>query len=248
MVRKVRQEKQVTGELIYGIHPLLELLRARRRKVVSIYTTKPTPKQWRLIEKEMPKMPIPIQYVARDVLNRMAETTDHQGVVAWVKDFPFRKKPFDSSKHPFLLMLDSIQDPRNLGAILRSAYCAGVSGVIMTTKNSAPLRAVAMKSSAGLAEHLEIQRIPSAYAALQELKDDGYAIYLAALHGENAVAVSYDMPLCVVVGNEAVGIEKQLLRYGKVVTLPQKVSDISYNASVAAGILLFMIGSRNNII
>jgi len=248
MVKKGKQGKTPKGELIYGIHPVLEMLKARKRKAISIYTTKPTPKQWNLIERSMPRYPVPIQYVARDVLNRMAQTNEHQGVVAWVQELPFRKKSFDTKKYPFLVMLDNIQDPRNVGAILRSAYCTGVSGVIMTTRKSAPLSAVAMKASAGLAEHLEIQLVTSAQKALQELKEAGYEIYLAALYGENALTVSYDMPLCVVIGNEAIGIEKQLLRYGKVVTLPQKDADISYNASVAAGILLFTIGSTNKII
>lgn len=248
MARKPKKIRQATGELIYGVHSVLELLRAKRRKLISIYTTKPTPKQWQQIERALPSYPVAIQYVDREVLHRMANSTDHQGLVAWVNDFPFRSKPFDPEKHPFLLLLDNIQDPRNLGAILRSAYCTGVSGVMITARKSAPLNAVAMKSSAGLAEHLEMQRVPSAYAALQELQSAGYQIYLAALGGENAVDASYDMPLCVVIGNEAVGIEKQLLSYGKTVTLPQKEADISYNASVAAGILLFTISSRNNIV
>ncbi len=248
MVKKSKHGKTSKGELIYGMHPVLELLKARRRKVISIYTTKPTPKQWTLIERLMPRYPVQIQYVARDVLNRMAQTNEHQGVIAWVQEFPFRKKSFDAKKYPFLVMLDNIQDPRNVGAILRSAYCTGALGVIMTTRKSAPLSAVAIKASAGLAEHLEIQLVTSGQQALQELKDAGYSIYLAALHGENAINVSYDMPLCIVIGNEAIGIEKPLLRYGKIVTLPQKEADLSYNASVAAGILLFTIGSVNKII
>jgi 23S rRNA (guanosine2251-2'-O)-methyltransferase len=248
MVKKAKKIKQAEGVLIYGIHPVLELLRSKRRKLISIYTTKPVPKQWKLIEQAMPPYPVAIQYVDRGVLHRMANSIDHQGVVAWVKDFVFRKKPFEPSKQPFLLLLDNIQDPRNLGAILRSAYCTGVSGVIITLRQSAPLNAVTIKSSAGLAEHLEIQQVPSAPMALQELKRAGYEIYLAAHGGENAIASSYDMPLCLVIGNEAVGIEKQLLKYGKTVTLPQKEADISYNASVAAGILLFTISSRNKIV
>lgn len=248
MSKKSKKAKQAPGTLIYGIHPILELLRAKRRKLITLYTTKPTPKQWNVIEREMPTYPVAIQYVDREVLHRMAGTTDHQGVVAWVTDFVVRKKPFDPSSHPFLLFLDNIQDPRNLGAILRSAYCTGVSGVILTSRQSAPLNAVAMKSSAGLAEHLEIQQVPSAQGALQELKTAGYAIYLAALGGKNAVTASYGLPLCLVIGNEAIGIEKSLLKYGETITLPQKEADISYNASVAAGILLFTISSRNKLV
>lgn len=196
----------------------------------------------------MPKYHVPIQYVARDVLHRMVGTADHQGVVAWVQEFPFRKKPFDPLKHKFLLVLDSIQDQRNLGAMLRSAYCTGVDGVIMTARNSAPLHAVAVKSSAGLSEHLEIQVVPAIAPALQELGAAGYSVYLAALGGKNALTCEYQMPLCMVIGNEAVGISKPALRLGTQVMLPQKTSDISYNASVATGILLFMISSQKKLI
>ncbi len=245
----VRKKKNVQGELIFGIHPIIEVLKARRRKIISIYTTKPTPKQWKLIERVMPKKyTIPIQYVAREQLHRLAGTTDHQGVIAWVQPFPFRKKPFDVTSSPFLVMLDGIQDARNVGAILRSAYCTGASGVVITTKGSAPLNAAALKASAGLAEHLEIQLVSSAQAGIQELSDAGYAMYLAMLQGKNAATVSYKTPLCVVIGNEAVGIAKPLLKFGTAITLPQKIADVSYNASVAAGILLFMIGTQNNII
>lgn len=243
----IKKSKNVEGDLIYGIHPLLEVLRAKRRKVITIYTTKPTPKQWKQIEQLMPKYPVPIQYVSRDVLSRMAETSDHQSVVAWVQSFQYRQKPFDPSKSPFLLLLDSIQDARNLGAILRSAYCTGVNGVIITTKNSASLNAVVFKSSAGLAEHLEIMEVPQASTVIDELKKD-YQCYLATLGGKRADTVPYTMPLCLVIGNEAMGISKEILHKGIQITLPQKTADISYNASVAAGILLFMISTQNKLI
>lgn len=172
----------------------------------------------------------------------------HQGVVGWVQSYPFRNKPFESDKQKFILLLDSIQDSRNLGAILRSAYCTGVDGVIITSKNSAPLNATAIKSSAGLAEHLEIQQQATALHAIQELKNAGYSCYLAMLDGTDATQVSYNLPGCLVIGNEAVGISKNISSLGTKITLPQKSADISYNASVAAGILLFMISSQNQLL
>lgn len=173
----------------------------------------------------------------------MSFTTDHQGLVAWVKDFPLRKKPFNKDKQKFLVMLDSIQDPRNVGAILRSAYCAGVDGVVMTKKDSAKLNATVFKSAAGLAEHLEIFVASSAQSAAQELKNAGYNLYLAAFGGKKATGCDFKQPCCIVIGNEGVGISKSIYKYGQQVTLPQKTNDISYNASVAAGILLFLAGT-----
>jgi 23S rRNA (guanosine2251-2'-O)-methyltransferase len=240
-----KTKKQVQGELIYGINPVVELLKAKRRKIISIYTTKPEPKGWKRIQEVMPKYPVPIQYVERDILNRMADSTDHQSVVAWVQSFGFRKKFFDPTKQSFLVMLDGIQDPRNLGAILRSAYCTGADGVILTKKGAAPLNAAALKASAGLAEYLEIYMAPSAVAAAQELKSAGYQMYMAAFDGKNATEIQYNMPLCLVIGGEGYGISPQIMNMGTHITLPQKSADISYNASVAAGILLFLVSSQH---
>lgn len=228
-------------ELLYGVHPIIELLKAKRRRIVTLYTTKPAPKSWQQIERLLPKG-TQIQYVSRDILTRMVHTTDHQSLVALASPFIIQKKFFDPQKSRFLLLLDSIQDPRNLGAILRSAYCTGIDGVIICGSNSAPLNATALKSSAGLAEHMPIYKAPTALAAMQLLKE--YKLYLATLGGENAMAVTYESPLCLVIGNEATGIAKNLLSYGTQVKLAQRTSDISYNASVAAGILLFIISDQ----
>jgi len=242
-----KKTKEVQGELIYGLHPVIELLKAKRRKIISVYTTKPTPKGWQEIEQLMPQYPVAIQYVAREVLHRMVDTTDHQGVVAWVQSFAYRTKMFNPATEKFLLMLDGLQDPRNLGAILRTAYCTGVQGVIITQKNSVPLNATAIKSAAGLCEYLEIYRAPSAESVAQELQKAGYNLYLASFDGQDATACDYKSPLCMVIGGEGFGISKQVYKYGTPVTLPQRTRDISYNASVAAGILLFMVGKQHKI-
>ena len=244
MIKK--KDKETKGELIFGIHPIVELLKAKRRKLVSLYTTKPAPQAFETIQKHLPKYPVPIQYVAREVLDRMVGTTDHQSVVAWTNNFPFRKVFFDPKKQPFLLMVDGVQDPRNLGAILRSAYCTGVDGVIVIARGGAQLTGVAIKSAAGLSEHLDIYLAQSASAAVIELKNAGYNIYLATFDGQNAATCEYKKPVCIVIGGEGSGISKSILSSGTHVTLPQKTSDISYNASVAAGILLFIISMHKN--
>lgn len=234
-----------TNELIFGIHPILELLKAKRRKLVILYTTKPGPKGFQNIEQLLPKS-VQIQYVDREVLTRLAGTTDHQGIVAYAAPLVIRKKFFEPERQKYLLMLDGIQDVRNLGAILRSAYCTGVDGVILVKKQAAPLNAAALKASAGLAEHLEIYSAPSSQAAVHELKKAGYNIYLAVVEkGTDATQVEYKKPLCLIIGSEALGIAPELRQSGQLITLPQRTPDISYNASVAAGILLFLISQKN---
>lgn len=237
-----KQNQNPNTELIYGIHPIIELLKAKRRKLLNIYTTKPEPKAWPEIVKRLPSY-TKVAFVTREALANIAQTTDHQGVVGFAAPFVFRKKQFDPAREKFLLLLDGIQDPRNLGAILRTAYCTNVDGVIITQRSSAPLNAVALKSSAGLAEHLEILMLPSAISGAQSLVQQGYALYLTALHqkSQNALTATYKEPLCICIGSEGTGISRELIALGTPIILPQKVSDISYNASVAAGIILFHV-------
>lgn len=232
------------GELVFGVHAVLELLTVKRRKVISIYTTKPVIKAWSKIEKLLPKYPINIQYVSRDILSKIAGSSDHQGILAWAYPFAYRKKFFDPAKQPFLVMLDGIQDTRNVGAILRSAYCTGADGVIMLKKHGASLTAAALKASAGLAERLEIYMAPSPIAAIQELKKAGYMPYLATFDGKDATKVEFKRPMCLVIGSEAKGVSREIMRSGEKVTLPQRTEDISYNASVAAGILMFLAANK----
>lgn len=237
---KSKAPARVEGEILYGVHPVLELLKAKKRKLFTLYTTHPVPQAFAQIQALLPKYPVDIKYVSREYLDRFTGTTDHQSVAAVVGPFVYRSAPFDPAKAPFLLMLDGIQDVRNLGAILRSAYCVGVDGVIITQRKSAPLQAAAIKASAGLAEHLAIYLASSPTAAAQQLKDAGYHLYITNFGGENAANVTYQKPLCLVIGSEGKGVSPALFPFGTSVTIPQRSKDISYNASVAAGIMLFL--------
>lgn len=234
------------GDMVYGAHPIIELLKAKKRKIISLYTTKPLPKSWDRIAPYLPKTLPNIQYVSREILDRMAGSQDHMGIIAWVTPFKFATKPFSPNEKPFILLLDSIQDVRNMGAILRSAYCTGIDGVVLCKSKSAPVNAAVCKASAGLLEHIDIFLVPSLKSAVTDLKKAGYNFYMAVLDGKKATDVEFKKPSCLVIGNEATGISKDIQALGQAITLPQKTADISYNASVAAGILLFLISTQMN--
>jgi 23S rRNA (guanosine2251-2'-O)-methyltransferase len=230
----------ITTELIYGLHPILELLKAKRRKLTILYTTKPVPKGFKLLEPLLPRG-LQIQYVDRVVLAKLAGTQDHQSFVGYATPFQFRSSMFEAAKSPYLLMLDGVQDVRNLGAILRTAACVGVDGVMLTARQSAPITAAALKASAGLAEHLAIYCVPSPAAGIIQLKKAGYQLYVAVVNGGvPAHTTTYKRPCCIVIGSEGTGVSADMLQAGTLISLPQKVPTISYNASVAAGILLFI--------
>lgn len=230
-------------DLLYGIHPIVEALKAKRRKIVTIYTTKPTPKAWGSIERLLPPY-VSVHYVSREALAKMAGTTEHQGVVAQAMPFVFQKKFFDPAKSPLLILLDGIQDVRNVGAIIRSAFCAQFDGIIICQKQGAPFNATVFKASAGLAEYMPVYVASSAGAAASELKKAGYNLYLALFDGEDAATVDYQIPSCLVIGSEGSGINPSLFNAGKHITIAQRTHDVSYNASVAAGILMFLMATK----
>jgi len=242
--KKDRRDKKNTYELIYGPHAITEMLKAKRRRLVSIYTTKTLPKSWSRVKSYLPDR-VNVQYVSRDALAKMSGTTDHSGLVALVTPFKYATKMFDPKRHPFILLLDGVQDVRNLGAILRSTYCTGINGVVLCKKGGASIGPAVCKTSAGLVEYLDIYQAPSINAAVSEIKAAGYALYMAVLkNGKNIMDVKYKTPKCLVIGNEATGISKDVVGSGELITIPQQRPDISYNASVAAGILLFTLSQN----
>ncbi len=247
MIKKtVEKTKKTVGELIFGLNPLIECLKAKKRKLISIYTTKPQPKGWVDIEKLLPPYNVAIQYVDRSVLSKMVDSVDHQGFVAWVQSFAYQKKFFEPAKAPFIVLLDGVQDPRNLGAIIRSMYCMGVSGIVLIKKGSSPLTAAAIKASAGLSEYMQVFVASSIQEALLLIKNAGYALYVATFGGKNMTEVPFAVPLCLVIGSEGFGVSQIVLREGIKVTIPQVSVEVSYNASVAASLIAFIITQKIN--
>ena len=245
--KKQKADKHV-NEVVYGVNAIVEMLRAKKRRLVSIYTVKPLPKAWSKIKPYLPQKNVQIQYVNEQILRRMAGSPDHRGIVALTTPFKYQLKIFDPKKYPFLLLLDSIQDVHNLGAILRSAYCAGVDGVVLCQKGAAPMTPTVFKVSSGYAEYLDIHVVPSLSHGVQVLKKTGYHLYMTTFNGKNALEVQYQKPLCLVIGNEAVGIAKDVLKFGEKITLPQRNADISYNAAVATAICLFVLSTKSGVL
>jgi 23S rRNA (guanosine2251-2'-O)-methyltransferase len=153
------------------------------------------------------------------------------------------------SEYPLLLILDSIQDTHNVGAILRSADCSGVDGIIVTKNNSAPINETVAKTSAGASEHVKIAQINNLAQTIDELKQNGFWIVGSYLEGANDYTnIDYKIPLAVIVGNEEKGIRKLTAdKCDHLVRIPMKGKIQSLNVSVATGILLFEILRQRNI-
>ncbi len=146
-------------------------------------------------------------------------------------------------KYPLLLLLDSIQDTHNLGAIIRTAECSDVDGVILTRHNSAPVNETVVKTSAGATEHLKIAMVNNLVQVIKELKENGFWIIGSTLENSKPyIQVDYKIPAAVIVGNEEKGIRRLTAENCDIlVNIPMKGKIQSLNVSVAAGVLLFEI-------
>jgi 23S rRNA (guanosine2251-2'-O)-methyltransferase len=177
-----------------------------------------------------------------------APSQNAQGVVALKQDFKFSSldEILSESKKtslPLILILDEIQDPHNVGAILRSAECVGVNGVILTKHQSATVTSTVTKTSAGATEHLKICQVNNLSQTIDELKEKGFWIVGSSLeNAKNYTEVDYKIPTALIVGNEEKGIRKLTAsKCDFLVKIPMSGKIQSLNVSVATGILLFEI-------
>lgn len=194
------------------------------------------------------KNKIKITQLALTKFNQQFDYTNSQGVVAvksTSKFFSVEEIVGDSKKseYPFLLLLDTIQDPHNLGAILRTAECAGIDGVILTTNQSAPITETVEKISAGAISHLKICKVNNLVRTIEYLKKNEFWIVGSSLvNSKNYTSVNYKMPIGLVVGNEEKGIRRLVAENCDfLIQIPMIGKVDSLNVSVATGILLFEI-------
>lgn len=184
-------------------------------------------------------------------LDFMCGNANHQGVVAVaaVKEYATIDDIFrlaeERNEQPFIIIADELEDPHNLGAILRTAECAGAHGVIVPRRRSVGLTYAVGKASAGAVEYVPVARVTNMVSAIEDLKERGVWIYSADMDGENWCAVDYKGPLAVVIGSEGFGVSRLVKEKSDfIISLPMKGKINSLNASVACGILCYEIARQ----
>lgn len=189
---------------------------------------------------------IPVQEVDRERLN--AITSNHQGMLAFASAYRYSTVEDmlalaqERGEQPFLILLDGITDPHNLGAIIRSAECAGAHGVIVQERRAVGLTPAAVKASAGAVEYLPVARVTNLSNTLQVLKAKGIWAYAADMAGESYDQVDFGGGVALVIGSEGEGVGRRVLDMcDKAVSLPVRGKVDSLNASVAAGILMYAV-------
>ena len=200
------------------------------------------------------KKGIKVNQVPFEKFRQITQSKIAQGVAAYKsqqKFYDLHEIVIEAKKsaYPLILILDSIQDTHNVGAILRSADCSGVDGIIVTKNNSAPINETVVKTSAGATEHVKITLINNLAQTIDELKQNGFWIVGSYLEGsKDYTTVDYKIPIAVIVGNEEKGIRKLTAdKCDHLVRIPMKGKIQSLNVSVATGVLLFEILRQRSI-
>ena len=233
---------------IYGRKPVLEAIISGKNidRVVLSFGQKGDSVEKILIACKKHK--IKLSQISPKKFREYEKGSNTQGVIAFLSDqnyFSLEKiiSLSTGQKLPFILILDSIQDPQNVGAILRTAESAGVDGVLITERNSASINETVEKTSAGAVSHLKICKVNNLKNDLVKLKDAGYWIVGSSLKGDKDYSeIDYKIPVAVIVGNEEKGIRRLTEEHCDfLVKIPMRGRIQSLNVSVSAGILLYEI-------
>jgi 23S rRNA (guanosine2251-2'-O)-methyltransferase len=233
---------------IYGIHPVLEALKHRPRAVHRIILARQRDESAvRPVIELAKKAHIKIDHEQAAHLDRLAGSEQHQGVVAEAEPYPVwdldaaLAKCRKESAPPLLLVLDSIQDPHNFGALIRSAVCAGAQSVIFPKDRSAPLTATVGKASAGAVEHIPLCRVTNIAATLAQLKEENIWVVGTSARAETSLyRFDFNRPLALVIGSEGRGMRPLVEKTCDLcVSIPLQAGFDSLNASTAGAVVLF---------
>ena len=240
-----QMEAKPKTEAVAGRNPVLELLRSQRElECVYIQTGLEKGPVGRIIALARERG-IPVKDATAEKLTAISGITSHQGVAAVpaAADYARMEEVLRrAGEEPlFLVFADGVEDPHNLGAIIRSAEAAGAHGVVIPKRHSAGLTAAAVKTAAGAAAHLPVVRVPNLVAAMKELRDKkGLWFYCADMDGQPWCTVDYGGPAGLVVGAEGSGVSRLVKESCDItVALPLRGKIGSLNASVAAGIVMY---------
>ena len=202
----------------------------------------------RTIAREARKKDTIINYVSKERLDQLSETRAHQGVIAQVAAYEYStveeilEKAEEKGEPPFLVLLDNVEDPHNLGAIIRTANLAGAHGVIIPKRRSVGLTSTVAKTSAGALNYTPVAKVTNLVRTIEELKEKGIWFVCADMGGESMYRLNLTGPIGMIVGNEGEGVSR-LVREACDFTgsIPMKGDIDSLNASVAAGVLAYEI-------
>jgi rRNA methylase, putative, group 3 len=224
-----------------GIHPVREALRARRPFDKILIAKGSAGPRIQEIVTLCRDQSVPVRFEPREMLDRVATGVSHQGVIAFGVAHQYAELEDILPDARLLVILDGVEDPHNLGAIIRTAHAAGASGIIVPERRSAPLSETVARASAGALEYLPIVRVTNISRLLEQLKEQRFWIYgLDERGAETYDHVEYTEPAAIVLGSEGKGLHEGVKKHCDfLVNIPMSGPVSSLNVSVAAGVALF---------
>ena len=192
------------------------------------------------------KKKIKVEYLPKNLLDKKSETKRHQGFIADSVDFKYSSLQdlMDNCRGniPFFVLLDGIEDPHNLGAIIRSCECAGVHGIVIPKNRACLVNETVIRTSTGAIANMPICMVTNLKEAIDYFKENGIWTFVAETGGENIYSKKLTMPIAIIIGSEGKGVKQSLRSYcDGIITLPLMGKVNSLNASVACGITVFEI-------
>ncbi len=200
------------------------------------------------IIREAKKSGVPVKFVKKQRLDQLSETGAHQGVIAYISHVEYADiddildKAASKNEPPFIFLLDGIEDPHNLGAIIRTADASGAHGVVITKNRSADVTSTVVKASAGAVNHVAIAKVTNLTDTIEGLKDKGMWFVCADADGDVMYNLNLTGAIGLVIGNEGHGVSRLVREHcDMTASIPMKGQISSLNASVAAGVLSYEI-------
>lgn len=247
-MRRLPMDKDKNCLLLFGVHAVLEKLRASPEEVREILLARERQRPvMRVVREEARARGITVRYFGSEILDRLAEGQNHQGVLARIDSYayvPFSELLRELAGFPepsWVLLLDGLTDPRNLGALLRSAEATRVHHVVIPKDRNVGVTPTVVKTSAGAVHHLKISRVPNLRRAIQDLKETGY--WIVGLDSESQKdfrSEAYPGRVGVVVGGEGSGIRPLIKKEcDHLVSIPMKGVTASLNVSVAGAVFFY---------
>ncbi|MDO4671076.1 MAG: 23S rRNA (guanosine(2251)-2'-O)-methyltransferase RlmB [Aerococcus sp.] len=240
--------QSVMDDFVMGVHASEETLRSNH-DINRMYLQKGlTDAKIQRLEQAAKQQKIPLQWVPKQKLDQMTDHGNHQGVVLAVA--PYRYQTLDdvfqlaADRHedPFILILDGIKDPHNLGSILRTADVTGVHGIIIPNRRAVGLTTTVAKISTGAIEYVPVVRVTNISQTIETLKERGIWVFGTAMNGQSFWEMDATLPIALVIGDEGKGISKGVSKHiDGMLTIPMKGHMQSLNASVAAGLMMYEV-------
>lgn len=249
-MKRKRDHSTSDSHLLYGVNPLIEALRAERLPTEIVIAEGARDARLRELIELAQARRVPVKHAPRAKLDREVGNSLHQGVIAHISPAAYADvetlldtiaENVGSSCEPLVVVLDGIEDPRNLGAILRTAECAGVNGVFIPERRAAGLNETVAKASAGAVEHLPIARATNLSRLIEQLKERNvWIVGTAAQAATNYTEWDWTRPSAVVLGGEGSGLHRLVREHcDMLVRIPVRGKIESLNVSVAAGVILY---------